>query len=222
MDEPQNPEKPNEPGVTEDPQELTLGDVYHYGRTNNKVNLRKDTSTKATMLGELSSDTLLWVKEQIANSSGELWCSVKVVDSGKEGYVLSKFVTLMGEVEEFNFRNALENPEPLPTPKPEETATPIPEETMPPQPEETPTPQPEETAAPQPEASATPAPYAGYAKTLRNNVFVRSVANANASTVATVSLAGTVVNVLDQQYVDGQRWHLVTYGDCLLYTSRCV
>ena len=142
------------------PQELADGEIWHYGRTNDKaVNFRKGPGAKHDSYGKLAKGTVVWVMEKDGD-----WCSVRVSLNGKmtDGYIKSSYIDLMGEREEAEYIATLENPETAPvpteTPVPEDTLTPIPEETETPIPEETETPVPEETETPVPEETETPAP----------------------------------------------------------------
>ena len=116
----EEPEIPQEPDV---PQELTEGDVYHYGRnTGRQVALRKEASTGADLHYRMEQGTILWVMSM----DGE-WCHVRT-DRG-EGYVMAKFVELMDVREEEEYRATLDDPEVAPQPEePEQPEVIVPEE----------------------------------------------------------------------------------------------
>ena len=135
--------------VTPDiPQELTEGDIYHYGRnTGAQVALRKSPSTGADLHYRMEKGTILWVMQKDGD-----WCYVRT-DKG-EGYVMAKFVELMDVNEEAAYRASLDDPEVAPTPEepeqpeviePEETDPNYPELIMPEQPDEPEAIEPEET-----------------------------------------------------------------------------
>ena len=62
----------------------------------------------------------------------------------------------------------------------------------------------------------TPAPFSGYAVTNGNNVLLRAYANTNAE-IIDVLPAGEVVWVLTQEYVDGEAWQIVRFGQIYGY-----
>ena len=142
------------------PQELADGEIWHYGRTNDKaVNFRKGPGAKYDSYGKLAKGTVVWVMEKDGD-----WCSVRVSLNGKmtDGYIKSSYIDLMGVREEAEYIATLENPETAPvpteTPVPEDTVTPVPEDTPTPVPEDTETPAPEDTPTPAPEETETPVP----------------------------------------------------------------
>ena len=134
------------------PQELTEGDLYHYGyTTTNQLKLRKQPSTSANSDGEYEKGTIVWVIRRDGD-----WCQVRV--KGRDGYMMSKYIRLMGVEEEKDYVASLSDPETRPDP----TAVPTPIPTDTPEPTPTPTATPEVTATPTPtatpEVTATPIP----------------------------------------------------------------
>ena len=220
--------EPTPTPIPEDPQELTQGDVYHYGYTNKaQVNLREKAKQSSDSLGKLPSGTILWVM----TLDGE-WCHVRA-DLGngtvKTGYMKREFVTLMGENEEAAYRATLADPEVAP-----ETPTPAPTEPLieeiTPEPTQEPTPTPEVTATPEitatPEATATPEPTPTveptatpapirldlYARVINDATPLRGNPDANAY-LQTILDAETVVYIFQSQVAaDGMTWYLVQYS----------
>jgi hypothetical protein len=67
------------------------------------------------------------------------------------------------------------------------------------------------TSTPEPVATQVPASYGGYAKTLGNNVPMRSFADTNAM-IVNILPDDTVVQVIGQEYMNGIAWHVVLYA----------
>ena len=67
------------------------------------------------------------------------------------------------------------------------------------------------TDTPAPAPTQTAAPVSGYAITLGNNVMLRAFADTKANILQVLPL-DTVVMVYEQEYVDGQTWHMVNAG----------
>lgn len=87
------------------PQELTEGDLYHYGyTTTNQLKLRKQPSTSANSDGEYEKGTIVWVIRRDGD-----WCQVRV--KGRDGYMMSKYIRLMGVEEEKDYVASLSDPE---------------------------------------------------------------------------------------------------------------
>lgn len=119
-----SPEPESTPTVEPDiPQELVIGEVYHYGRiTENEVRFRKTVNGESA--GYLNKDTILWV---IDNT--DEWARVRVeYEDGetRDGYVLNKFIKLMDQREEEEYRASLTDPENVPSPTPTKVPTPEP------------------------------------------------------------------------------------------------
>ena len=70
--------------------------------------------------------------------------------------------------------------------------------------------------SPTPAPTDTPAPFTGYAVTNGNNVLLRAYANTNAEIIEVLP-AGEVVWVLAQEYVDGEAWQIVRFGQIYGY-----
>ncbi|MBQ1946159.1 MAG: SH3 domain-containing protein, partial [Clostridia bacterium] len=71
-------------------------------------------------------------------------------------------------------------------------------------------------SSPTPEPTATPAPFTGYAVTNGDNVLLRAYANTNAEIIEVLT-AGEVVWVLAQEYVEGEAWQIVRFGQIYGY-----
>ncbi len=70
-----------------------------------------------------------------------------------------------------------------------------------------------------PTALPTPEPFSGYARSLGNNVPLRSFMDTNAQILAILN-ADSVVSVYSQQTLDGETWCLVQYGEYYGYVRR--
>lgn len=141
------PEPTTEPTPTPTPepipQELTEGDVYHYGyNTGRQVALREQANKNGKEITRLSAGTVIWVMR----CEGD-WCYVRA--DSRDGYMMTDYVKLMGVEEEAAYIASIDDPEtrpdPTPTPTAEPTETPAPTETPTPVPTETPTPEPTAT-----------------------------------------------------------------------------
>ena len=134
------------------PQELTEGDVYHYGyNTGRQVALREQANKNGKEITRLSAGTVIWVMQREGD-----WCYVRA--NSKDGYMMTEYVKLMGVDEEAEYIDSIDDPETRPDP----TAVPTPIPTDTPEPTPTPTATPEVTATPTPtatpEVTATPIP----------------------------------------------------------------
>ena len=132
------------------PQELTEGDVYHYGyNTGRQVALREQANKNGKEITRLSAGTVIWVMQREGD-----WCYVRA--NSRDGYMMTDYVKLMGVEEEAAYIASIDDPETRPDPT--AVPTPIPTDT----PEPTPTATPEVTATPTPtatpEVTATPIP----------------------------------------------------------------
>ena len=105
-----------------------------------------------------------------------------------------------------------ETPTATPTEAPTETPTATPTEAPTETPTATPTAAPTETPTATPTAAPTAAPpqIMGYARTLGDGVYFRSMPG-SASGIQGVLPGGTVVFVNAQAYLDGEAWHVVQY-----------
>ncbi len=203
-DEPEETPKPVEPDV---PQALEEGDVYHYGRNNGKqVALREKPNTNGKLIYRMESGTIVWVMEM----DGE-WCLVRT-DKG-EGYMMAKFVDLMGVREEQEYRDSLDDPEVAPeTAQPEETDPDDPELIVP---ETTPTPEPQ----PQEPVDTTPKEIGGYAYVTADNTALRSNADDNAHMQAMLDADTAVYVVHSQATEDGTVWMLTQVNEMWGYVK---
>ena len=89
--------------------------INRFGRTNDKqVKLRSEPSTSGgtkTVLASLNKGTAVWMVKEELNSADESWTSV--IYNGQNGYIMSKFLTVMTEAESNQFEQ-------------EECSTPVP------------------------------------------------------------------------------------------------
>ena len=206
------------------PQELTEGDLYHYGyTTTNQLKLRKQPSTSANSDGEYEKGTIVWVIRRDGD-----WCQVRV--KGRDGYMMSKYIRLMGVEEEKDYVASLSDPETRPDP----TAVPTPTPTDTPEPTPTPTATPEVTATPTstatPEVTATPIPtetpeitavptatpapvqLSLYARVISDGTPLRGNPS-NQAYLQNILNKEAVVYIFQSQYAeDGMTWYLVQYS----------
>ena len=213
---PEPAEKPTpDPTPEPIPQELTEGDVYHYGyNTETQVRLREAPNSDK-VITKLSAGTILWVMQREGD-----WCYVRT--DRDTGYMMAKFVKLMGVEEEAAYIATLGDPEtrpeptpsPTPTPEPTEEPTPTPTAT----PEATPTPEPTEEPTPTPtataEATATPAPVqlSLYARILNDGTPLRGNPS-NQAYLQNILNKEEVVYIFQSQFAeDGMTWYLVQYS----------
>ena len=213
---PEPTEKPTpDPTPEPIPQELTEGDVYHYGyNTETQVRLREAPNSDK-VITKLSAGTILWVMQREGD-----WCYVRT--DRDTGYMMAKFVKLMGVEEEAAYIATLGDPEtrpeptpsPTPTPEPTEEPTPTPTAT----PEATPTPEPTEEPTPTPtataEATATPAPVqlSLYARILNDGTPLRGNPS-NQAYLQNILNKEEVVYIFQSQFAeDGMTWYLVQYS----------
>ena len=214
------PEPTEEPTPTPTPepvpQELTEGDVYHYGyNTGRQVALRAEAKQSGKELTRMEAGTIIWVIRREGD-----WCQVRV--NSKDGYMMAEFVKLMGVEEEAAYIATLDDPEvrpdptpsPTPTPEPTEEPTPTPTAT----PEATPTPEPTEEPTPTPtataEATATPAPVqlSLYARILNDGTPLRGNPS-NQAYLQNILNKEAVVYIFQSQFAeDGMTWYLVQYS----------
>ncbi|MDO5300788.1 MAG: SH3 domain-containing protein, partial [Clostridia bacterium] len=204
------PEPTPSPSPTpEIPQEMAVGDVYHYGRTNTaQVNVRKEAKQSSSVLKTLESGTIIWVMERGEGDEQSAWCKVRA--GNVEGYMMARFIDLMGANEEAAYRASLADPEVAPDPTPTPTTEPTPTPTPTPEPTDSPTPEPTDTPVP----TATPAPQElrVYARVINNGTPLRGNPDANAY-LQTILNAETVVYIFQSQIAeDGMTWYLVQYG----------
>ena len=214
---PEPTEKPTPTPTPEPvPQELTEGDVYHYGyNTGRQVALRAEAKQSGKELTRMEAGTIIWVIRREGD-----WCQVRV--NSKDGYMMAEFVKLMGVEEEAAYIATLDDPEtrpeptpsPTPTPEPTEEPTPTPTAT----PEATPTPEPTEEPTPTPtataEATATPAPVqlSLYARILNNGTPLRGNPS-NQAYLQNILNKEEVVYIFQSQFAeDGMTWYLVQYS----------
>ena len=214
---PEPTEKPTPTPTPEPvPQELTEGDVYHYGyNTGRQVALRAEAKQSGKELTRMEAGTIIWVIRREGD-----WCQVRV--NSKDGYMMAEFVKLMGVEEEAAYIATLDDPEtrpeptpsPTPTPEPTEEPTPTPTAT----PEATPTPEPTEEPTPTPtataEATATPAPVqlSLYARILNDGTPLRGNPN-NQAYLQNILNKEEVVYIFQSQFAeDGMTWYLVQYS----------
>ena len=158
-------------------------------RTAKQANLRKLPNTKSDKLETLKKHSVVTVLSE-TDVGGETWAYVRVVKSGREGYVLLSLL------------------EPIPTPTPAPTAAP------------TPTPSPEPTAAPESGSEdrgdaadeGTPAPDTVSGETLYDEPrLVRTLKRANLRKKPDGSRLGeiasnTALTVIGEVEKDGQLW----------------
>ena len=214
---PEPTEKPTPTPTPEPvPQELTEGDVYHYGyNTGRQVALRAEAKQSGKELTRMEAGTIIWVIRREGD-----WCQVRV--NSKDGYMMAEFVKLMGVEEEAAYIATLDDPEtrpeptpsPTPTPEPTEEPTPTPTAT----PEATPTPEPTEEPTPTPtataEATATPAPVqlSLYARILNDGTPLRGNPS-NQAYLQNILNKEEVVYIFQSQFAeDGMTWYLVQYS----------
>ena len=192
------------PTPTPVPQELTAGDVYHYGRnTGTQVALRRQPNTNGDLIMRMEAGTILWVMQCTEGDLENAWCYVRT-DRG-EGYVMAKFVQLMGAEEEAEYRASLDDPEMPPTPTEEPTAQP----TDSPEPTQEPTAQP--TDSPEPTATPAPQPMQTYGRITQDNVALRANPQDSAA-LQTMLSSETVISISQSQVAaDGSTWYLAQY-----------
>ena len=186
------------------PQELTAGDVYHYGRnTGTQVALRRQPNTNGDLIMRMEAGTILWVMQCTEGDLENAWCYVRT-DRG-EGYVMAKFVQLMGAEEEAEYRASLDDPEMPPTPTEEPTAQP----TDSPEPTQEPTAQPTDSL--EPTATPAPQPMQTYGRITQDNVALRANPQDSAA-LQTMLSSETVISISQSQVAaDGSTWYLAQY-----------
>ena len=194
---------PQEPEliVPDIPQELTEGDIYHYGRnTGRQVGLRQEPSTKAKRLYNMEQGTVLWVMSREGD-----WCHVRT--DRAEGYVMAEYVKLMDVNEEAAYRNSIDDPEVAPERddvsviEPQETSL---VELITPRPTATPTPEPAEP-------TPTPAPqeFERYALITRNGTQLHASPSDKAYLQAMLNKEDVVYAMHSVMNDDGESWVLV-------------
>ena len=210
------------------PQELTEGDVYHYGyNTGRQVALREQANKNGKEITRLSAGTVIWVMQREGD-----WCYVRA--NSKDGYMMTEYVKLMGVDEEAEYIDSIDDPEtrpdptavptPIPTDTPEPTPTPTatPEVTATPTPTATPevtatpipTETPEITADPTAVPTATPAPVqlSLYARVISDGTPLRGNPS-NQAYLQNILNKEAVVYIFQSQYAeDGMTWYLVQYS----------
>ena len=210
------------------PQELTEGDVYHYGyNTGRQVALREQANKNGKEITRLSAGTVIWVMQREGD-----WCYVRA--NSKDGYMMTEYVKLMGVDEEAEYIDSIDDPEtrpdptavptPIPTDTPEPTPTPTatPEVTATPTPTATPevtatpipTETPEITAEPTAVPTATPAPVqlSLYARVISDGTPLRGNPS-NQAYLQNILNKEAVVYIFQSQYAeDGMTWYLVQYS----------
>ena len=210
------------------PQELTEGDVYHYGyNTGRQVALREEGSKNGKEITRLSAGTVIWVMRREGD-----WCYVRA--NSRDGYMMTDYVKLMGVEEEAAYIASIDDPEtrpdptavptPIPTDTPEPTPTPTatPEVTATPTPTATPevtatpipTETPEITAEPTAVPTATPAPVqlSLYARVISDGTPLRGNPS-NQAYLQNILNKEAVVYIFQSQYAeDGMTWYLVQYS----------
>ena len=210
------------------PQELTEGDVYHYGyNTGRQVALREQANKNGKEITRLSAGTVIWVMQREGD-----WCYVRA--NSKDGYMMTEYVKLMGVDEEAEYIDSIDDPEtrpdptavptPIPTDTPEPTPTPTatPEVTATPTPTATPevtatpipTETPEITAVPTAVPTATPAPVqlSLYARVISDGTPLRGNPS-NQAYLQNILNKEAVVYIFQSQYAeDGMTWYLVQYS----------
>ena len=210
------------------PQELTEGDVYHYGyNTGRQVALREQANKNGKEITRLSAGTVIWVMQREGD-----WCYVRA--NSKDGYMMTEYVKLMGVDEEAEYIDSIDDPETRPDP----TAVPTPTPTNTPEPTPTPTATPEVTATPTPTATpevtatpiptetpeitaeptavptATPAPVqlSLYARVISDGTPLRGNPS-NQAYLQNILNKEAVVYIFQSQYAeDGMTWYLVQYS----------
>jgi len=193
--------QPEEPEIPDTPQELTEGDVYHYGRNiGRQVGLRK--APNKDRIYNMEKGTVLWVM----SFDGE-WCHVRT--DRAEGYVMAKYVELMDVREEAEYIASIDDPETAPDR--EETEIIQPEETDPNYPELI---VPEKTEAPTPTpAEPTPIPepqeIERFAVVIRDNTQLRSNPTMDAYLQAEIEEYDVVYAMRSEVNDHGEMWTLV-------------
>ena len=206
------------------PQELTEGDVYHYGyNTGRQVALREQANKNGKEITRLSAGTVIWVMRREGD-----WCYVRA--NSRDGYMMTDYVKLMGVEEEAAYIASIDDPETRPDP----TAVPTPIPTDTPEPTPTPTATPEVTATPTPTATpevtatpiptetpeitavptATPAPVqlSLYARVISDGTPLRGNPS-NQAYLQNILNKEAVVYIFQSQYAeDGMTWYLVQYS----------
>ncbi|MEE0696873.1 MAG: hypothetical protein U0M53_01255, partial [Oscillospiraceae bacterium] len=195
----ETPEPDPTPSPTPVPQELTAGDVYHYGRnTGAQVALRKSPDANSeNLITRLEAGTIVWVMQCTEGDLEDAWCLVRT--NNMEGYMMAKFVQLMGVEEEAEYRASLDDPEVAPQPTEEPTAEPT----------EEPTPDP--TDSPEPTATPAPQQMQAYGRVVQDNAPMR--ANPEESAYLQKMLTAESVVSISQSLMgsDGTMWYLVQY-----------
>ena len=199
------------------PTEVPVGMVIdRWGQTNVKVNFRRSPDKNGVRIDELHKNQRVWIKSA-ESPKDEKW--YYVIHNGVTGYVMAKYVDILGEAESEQIQRSL--PTPVPTQEPPATPVPTLAPTAPPTelptlaPTEVPTPEPTEVVTPVPVTEAptesptlppteTPAPYRGYALTISQTDLRTGVSPAD-DTIQTLA-AQTLVDVKAETTVDEVAW----------------
>ena len=162
----------NQPTVETPAPEIPVGEMMNrYGKTNSKVFFRKDPSTKASKLSQLSKNTYVYMIHTKEYDNNEVWTYALV--NGKAGYIMTEYLDALTEEDSAAWDKAQSSPAPVysseeffptatPVPTDPPTATPAPTDTPvptdPPTDPPTATPIPTDTPAPTDAPTDTPAP----------------------------------------------------------------
>ena len=106
--------------------ELPVGDYINlYGYTTSNVNLREEATSNSKTKNQLKKNVYLYIVENVfGEDDGTVWSHV--LYNGAEGYILSRFITVMSFDDSSNYNLAQSTPVPVyPTPGPELTPTPV-------------------------------------------------------------------------------------------------
>ena len=185
------------PVPTEIPDGATID---RWGQVNSReVALRSQPSTDGKVIDRISSPAKIWVYQSVTEKNTP-WYQVRY--NGSDGYMMKKFITLMGETESLQYQSSLSTPMATKTPP----ATRMPTSVVSPSP--TPGPTVTEYFPPSPTPSPTAEPYSGYALT-RGQTYLYSGQSSADDALISVESADQLVLIHSQTYVDGVCWDSV-------------
>ena len=185
------------PVPTEIPDGATID---RWGQINSReVALRSQPSTDGKIIDRISSPAKIWVYQSVTEKNTP-WYQVRY--NGSDGYMMKKFITLMGETESLQYQASLSTPMATKTPP----VTRMPTSVVSP----SPTPGPTVTAyyTPSPSPSPTAEPYSGYALT-RGQTYLYSGQSSADDALISIEGGDQLVLSHSQTYVDGVCWDSV-------------
>ena len=165
--------------------------IDRWGALNaDSVNFRAEASKQSKSMGKYGRNQKVFVYDSVT-MDGEKWYRANI--SGKDGYMMARYIDLMSGVDSAAYQSSLASPMPVRTAPPTASPVPVTETPVP----VTPTP----TVPPTP----TPAPYSGYALTTRT-VDLRTGVTVSDTTLSTLS-GNMLLYVYGQAYVNGVCWN---------------